>query len=101
MLNEAMTQFYQQGSATLVHATGHVEFMFQRVTFASRARLGNGKNANFCLLCSTKTKVDYQAPTEQNAWPDLDFCDKNSLNWRLTAQYSTVMYDASGYRRAA
>ena len=44
--------------------------MFQRVTFASRARLGNGKNANFRLLCSTKTQVENQAPTEQNAWPD-------------------------------
>ena len=75
--------------------------MFQRVTFASSARLGNGKHVNFRLLCSTKTKVENQAPTEQNAWPDLNFCDKNSLNWRLTAQYSTVTYDASGYRRAA
>ena len=60
--------------------------MFQRVTFASRARLGNAKNANFRLLCSTKTQVENQAPTEQNAWPDKDFCDKNSSNWSLTEQ---------------
>ena len=56
------------------------------LNFASRARLGNGKNANFRLLCSTKTQVENQAPTEQNAWPDIDFCDENSSNWRLTGQ---------------
>ena len=56
------------------------------LNFASRARLGNGKNANFRLLCSTKTQIENQAPTEQNAWPDIDFCDKNSSNWRLTGQ---------------
>ena len=61
-------------------------WIYVSTTFASRARLGNGKNANFRLLCSTKTKVENQAPTEQNAWPDLDFCDKNSSNWRFTAQ---------------
>ena len=36
-------------------------------TFVSRARLGSGKNANFRLPCSTKTKVENQAPNEQNA----------------------------------
>ena len=60
-------------------------WIYVSTTLASRARLGNGKNANFRLLRSTKTKVENQASTEQNAWPDLDFCDKNSSNWRLTA----------------
>ena len=27
------------------------------------------QNANFCQMCSTKTKVENQVPTEQNAWP--------------------------------
>ena len=48
-------------------------WIYVSTTFASRARQGYGKNANFRLLCSTKTKVENQAPTEKNAWPDSRF----------------------------